>query len=138
MYVLALALVVSLLILDIGYPAKNELALLADLIAQAQGHGSNEQNINSLLHSDLGAQLPLHVSLSRPVVLRTEQRGSFTELLQKQIRDSHIAPYVVPTQPITDHTDTFQIFGLSRHPEMGLQLRENTLVSSPACCKATQ
>ena len=92
MYV-ALALLVSLLILDQGYPAKNELDLLADLIAQAQGQ-SNEQSIHSLLHSDLGAQLPLHISLSRPVVLRTEQRSSFTELLQKSIRDSHISPYV--------------------------------------------
>ncbi|KAJ5117284.1 Endoplasmic reticulum oxidoreductin-1 [Penicillium atrosanguineum] len=82
------------------YPAKNELALLADLIAQAQGH-SNGQSIHSLLHSDLGAQLPLHISLSRPVVLRTEQRSSFTELLQKSIRGSHIAPFSVLPDTLT-------------------------------------
>ncbi|KAJ5675112.1 uncharacterized protein N7477_005046 [Penicillium maclennaniae] len=74
--------------------SKNELALLADLIAQAQGQ-SNGQSVHSLLRSDLGAQLPLHISLSRPVVLRTEQRSSFTELLRKSIRDSHIAPFSV-------------------------------------------
>lgn len=90
-----LASAVSLLILDTGYPAKIELALLAELITQARAHNSNGGSIHSLLHSDLGAQLPLHISLSRPVVLRTEQRGSFTELLQKSIRDSHIAPYVL-------------------------------------------
>lgn len=109
----ALALVVSLLILDTGYPAKNELALLADLIAQARGLDPKEQSIHSLLHSDLGAQLPLHISLSRPVVLRTEQRRPFTELLQKSIRDSHIAPYVHLPQCVSNPTYEFQVLGPS-------------------------
>jgi hypothetical protein len=47
---------------------------------------------HSLLHSDLGAQLPLHISLSRPVVLRTEQRASFTERLETVIKTAHIPP----------------------------------------------
>lgn len=78
-----------------GYPAKDALALLADLIAQCQDaehDGQQKPGIHSLLHSDLGAQLPLHISLSRPVVLRTEQRAPFTETLQKAIQTSHISP----------------------------------------------
>lgn len=70
------------LIFVLGYPAKAELPLLADLI------GSH----HSLLHSDLGAQLPLHISLSRPVVLRTEQRASFTERVETAIQTAQIAP----------------------------------------------
>ncbi|KAJ5114493.1 hypothetical protein NUU61_000252 [Penicillium alfredii] len=79
------------------YPSKGELPLLADLIAQAEDQHDQKAEIHSLLHSDLGAQLPLHISLSRPVVLRTEQRALFTETLQNTIRDSHISPFeVVP------------------------------------------
>ncbi|KAJ5875147.1 uncharacterized protein N7473_012494 [Penicillium subrubescens] len=90
------------------YPAKNELALLAELIARAQcpvdlsddidsdvAGSASTPRLHSLLHSDLGAQLPLHISLSAPVVLRTEQRASFTEALTKGIRDSHIPPFTV-------------------------------------------
>ena len=48
--------------------------------------------MHSLLRSDLGAQLPLHISLSRPVVLRTEQRQSFMETYQTAIQTSHVPP----------------------------------------------
>lgn len=82
-----------------GYPARDELSLLADLIVQCQGedrrHGSD---MHSLLYSDLGAQLPLHISLSRPVVLRTEQRSSFAEILRQAVRDSHISPWAYLSQ----------------------------------------
>ncbi|KAJ5765290.1 hypothetical protein N7520_004849 [Penicillium odoratum] len=74
------------------YPSKEELLLLDDLIPNAS---SSHPKIQSLLHSDLGAQLPLHISLSRPVVLRTEQRRSFEESLQKKIEESQISPFVL-------------------------------------------
>ncbi|KAJ5766266.1 uncharacterized protein N7511_003882 [Penicillium nucicola] len=78
------------------YPAKEELSLLAELVAHAETSlNQNAPTVHSLLHSDLHAQLPLHISLSRPVVLRTEQRAPFTELLQKAIHDSHISPFEV-------------------------------------------
>jgi hypothetical protein len=82
-----------------GYPEKGELSLLADVIAQC-GYlpDENAPTVHSLLHSDLGAQLPLHISLSRPVVLRTEQRVSFNEALQKAIHDSHVLSYVTNLQ----------------------------------------
>jgi hypothetical protein len=79
-----------------GYPGKDELSLLAGVISQS-GNVPDEKApaMHSLLHSDLGAQLPLHISLSRPVVLRTEQRASFTEALQNAIDDSHVSSYVL-------------------------------------------
>lgn len=46
--------------------------------------------MHSLLYSDLGVQLPLHISLSRPVVLRTEQKESFLELLRHRVTNSGI------------------------------------------------
>lgn len=52
-------------------------------------------NINSLLLSDLGVQLPLHISMSRPIVLVTEDKNPFSSLLERAIRDSDIRPYVI-------------------------------------------
>lgn len=37
----------------------------------------NKTQLSSLLVSDLGAPLPLHISLSRPFVLRTDQKDAF-------------------------------------------------------------
>ncbi|PYH47656.1 HVSL domain-containing protein [Aspergillus saccharolyticus JOP 1030-1] len=77
------------------YASKTELTLLSDVILQIQQkllHGSKTE-LHSLLHSDLGAQLPLHISLSRPVVLRTEQRQPFLEAFQSAMEQSHCAPF---------------------------------------------
>ncbi|RAH81074.1 hypothetical protein BO86DRAFT_363609 [Aspergillus japonicus CBS 114.51] len=73
------------------YASKAELTLLSDVILQIQQRSSTK--LQSLLHSDLGAQLPLHISLSRPVVLRTEQRQSFVEVFQSAVKQSHVAPF---------------------------------------------
>lgn len=83
----------------IGYPGKDELSPLENFITHS-GNVPDEKApvVHSLLHSDLGAQLPLHISLSRPVILRTEQRASFTEALQKAIHESHVMSYVPKLQ----------------------------------------
>ncbi|KAJ5791995.1 uncharacterized protein N7503_007973 [Penicillium pulvis] len=74
------------------YPSTQELILLGQLLPQ---RSSSQSGIQSLLHSDLGAQLPLHISLSRPVVLRTEQRSSFERFLQTEIDSSRITPFAL-------------------------------------------
>ncbi|PYH81703.1 hypothetical protein BO82DRAFT_354440 [Aspergillus uvarum CBS 121591] len=73
------------------YASRAELSLLSDVILQIQQRSSTK--LQSLLHSDLGAQLPLHISLSRPVVLRTEQRQSFMEVFQSAVKQSRVAPF---------------------------------------------
>lgn len=95
------SLVSRVLVADlVGYPAKEELSILAGLIDQSATSDGNSSSVHSLLQSDLGAQLPLHISLSRPVVLRTEQRASFTDQLQNAIHDSHIPPCVLVTSTV--------------------------------------
>ncbi|KAJ5818189.1 hypothetical protein N7474_003780 [Penicillium riverlandense] len=86
-----------------------ELPLLADLI----------DSHHSLLHSDLGAQLPLHISLSRPVVLRTEQRASFTERLERVIKTAHIPPFTIQPAHLDwvsnhEHTRWFLVFRVQK------------------------
>ncbi|PGH33432.1 hypothetical protein GX50_03739 [[Emmonsia] crescens] len=79
------------------YPAATELAILEEVIARCGQKVSNGLEIHDLLYSDLGAQVPLHISLSRPVVLVTEDRQPFRDLLNDAIRESNIRPFHVKT-----------------------------------------
>ncbi|RAL13554.1 HVSL domain-containing protein [Aspergillus homomorphus CBS 101889] len=83
------------------YASKAELTLLSEVIQQIQEklHGSRTK-LHSLLHSDLGAQLPLHISLSRPVVLRTEQRQPFMEAFEAAMKDANVAPFDTTTDSL--------------------------------------
>lgn len=46
--------------------------------------------IHSLLRSELGAQLPLHISLSAPLVLKADQKSDFEEFVQGKIMESGV------------------------------------------------
>lgn len=51
-----------------------------------------EDEIHSFLTSDLGAPLPLHISLSRPIGFATEQKDAFVDSLKRGINSSGIRP----------------------------------------------
>jgi hypothetical protein len=48
--------------------------------------------IHSFLTSDLGAPLPLHISLSRPIGFATQQKEDFVTSLDRAITTSGIRP----------------------------------------------
>lgn len=80
-----------------GYPLQSELIILHEIVSQTQRDEMlpsdvNEKAIHSLLESDLGVQTPLHISLSRPFVLQTEDRGGFLETLKSALRGAHVQP----------------------------------------------
>ena len=50
------------------------------------------KGLTSLLESDLGAPLPLHVSLSRPLALTTEQKDDFLVRVEGAIRGCGVLP----------------------------------------------
>ncbi|KAL4814109.1 U6 snRNA phosphodiesterase Usb1 [Aspergillus spinulosporus] len=78
------------------YPSKEELEILGSIISQAEHMLRAEQaKLNSFLYSDLGVRLPLHISLSRPVVLRTEQRQPFMDTFEAALKGSGISPFEV-------------------------------------------
>lgn len=53
-----------------------------------------DTELHSHLKSELGSELPLHLSLSRPNVLATAQREGFLELLEERVEKTRIKPWV--------------------------------------------
>ncbi|KAK5700171.1 poly(U)-specific 3'-to-5' RNA exonuclease [Elasticomyces elasticus] len=71
-------------------PNPKESEQLSQVIAseqQVQGVGCKVQ---SLLHNDLGVSLPLHVSLSRPLSLGTEQKDLFLGQTKQAVSSSSV------------------------------------------------
>lgn len=70
--------------------------------------------LESLLKNDLEADLALHISLSRTLMLATHERQTFTDALEAAIGTSGVKPYVPPNtvpyvMPMMDlqiHCDT--------------------------------
>jgi hypothetical protein len=69
---------------------------LTSLITTIQNETASASEIElvSLLTSDLGSPLPIHVSLSRPIVFMAAQKDSFVESLYRNIVDGGVRPYV--------------------------------------------
>ena len=82
------------------YPSKSELAVLDNVtkgaarLLEAASHDSGNL-LHSFLRSDLAALLPLHISLSAPLVLKTEQRDSFQESISTRLAKQHLNPFTV-------------------------------------------
>ncbi|KAK5055964.1 hypothetical protein LTR84_012514 [Exophiala bonariae] len=98
------------------YPSPIDVALLEDIIKQVSVNINPEGTahpkkvlIHDFLRSDLGALLPLHISLSAPLVLRTEQKKLFEESLiarLKQLRVSTFTVNVVGLDWVSNHDAT--------------------------------
>ena len=73
-----------------GYPAESEVELLQTFIDDVQRNiplrGRARPKLHSSIRSELGTPLPLHISLSCPLLLRTEQRDEFETALRSAIK----------------------------------------------------
>ncbi|KAI1103577.1 U6 snRNA phosphodiesterase Usb1 [Jackrogersella minutella] len=75
------------------HPNPSQLATLSTLLSSLQPALSPlSVDLTSFLTSDLGAPQPLHISLSRPIVLGTAQKDGFLEELTARIKASGVAP----------------------------------------------
>jgi hypothetical protein len=88
--------------------------LLQKIVNQANTNGQ----VLSLLQSKLGAQLPLHISLSAPLVLKAGQKTDFEATVLSKILESGVGPFQVSIQRLRwernfDGTRWFLVLGVS-------------------------
>jgi hypothetical protein len=88
---------------------------------------NTDNQIHSLLHSELGAQLPLHISLSAPLVLKTEQRSDFEEAVEEAIKSRRIPIFETTIQGVRwernfDGTRYFLVLRISMDDELNMLL----------------
>ncbi|KAI0384097.1 U6 snRNA phosphodiesterase Usb1 [Hypomontagnella monticulosa] len=76
------------------HPTPSQRHTLTSLLSTLQPSlASLSVGLTSFLTSDLGAPQPLHVSLSRPIVLSTPQKDAFLAQLLSRIEASGVAPF---------------------------------------------
>ncbi|KAI0837220.1 U6 snRNA phosphodiesterase Usb1 [Hypoxylon sp. FL0890] len=76
------------------HPTSSQRTTLTTLLSALQPVLSPlSVDLTSFLVSDLGAPQPLHISLSRPIVLSTSQKDLFLEELISRIKSSSVAPF---------------------------------------------
>ncbi|KAL2041543.1 hypothetical protein N7G274_005925 [Stereocaulon virgatum] len=108
------------------YPSTENTKRLDDLLANMREDSSLEAlQVHSLLKSDLGAELPLHISLSRPIALRAEQRRPFTDSLINAVSKSSICPFEVAVAGLDwvanyEQTRWFLVMRLEKAPRDSL------------------
>ncbi|KAK6505418.1 poly(U)-specific 3'-to-5' RNA exonuclease [Arthrobotrys musiformis] len=81
-------------------PELGQVGRLLQVAAEAIGnyekfHNDEKFKLESFLYSDLGTQLPLHISMSRPIVLRTEERDGFMAELERVVERSGVQSFDV-------------------------------------------
>lgn len=95
------------------HPPKQTFSLLTELVSAltleqkkkktTTGTGTGDVTITSSLTSDLGAPLPLHISLSRTLSLTTADKDDFLNQLVASIRGSNIRPFTLAIRAVDWH-----------------------------------
>ncbi|KAK6504046.1 poly(U)-specific 3'-to-5' RNA exonuclease [Arthrobotrys conoides] len=95
-------------------------------------HNYEKFKLESFLYSDLGTQLPLHISMSRPIVLKTEERDGFVAELEKGVERSGVQSFDVQFTSLewVPNQDRTRWFWVMRATSPMLSQYRQTLLSS--------
>jgi hypothetical protein len=90
------------------------------LLSEVQKDLGGAVELHKFLTSDLGAPLPLHISLSRPLSLSTSDKDSFFLRLSQSLQTSGTAPFKVTPRGLAwykspDSDRTFLILRVTAH-----------------------
>ncbi|OCK77080.1 hypothetical protein K432DRAFT_359258 [Lepidopterella palustris CBS 459.81] len=107
------------------HPSQTESTALHTIISLVQSRtepsagASPSPQIHPLFLSSLGVPLPLHISISRPLILRAPQRDPFLATLSTYLRKSAVRPFeIVFTTlkwvPNFERTRWFLVLGIAR------------------------
>lgn len=108
-------------------PSQTEFIALTDLLQHIQNPSSSVPDsgcgvkLQSLLENDLLVQLPLHISLSRTLSLKTHERDFFQTALQSDLRESAVRPFQLSLTNLKwvsnyEHNRWFLMLGVARPP----------------------
>ncbi|MCJ1435891.1 poly(U)-specific 3'-to-5' RNA exonuclease [Xylographa pallens] len=112
------------------YPTTAESSKLATLIDKLNDEVfDGDAKLQSLLQSELGAELPLHISLSRSLMLLTDERQPFVDTFKHFLDKSTVRPFEVHVSGLQwvanyEKTRCFLVLQLARTAENAL----NTLL----------
>lgn len=88
------------------HPSSSQHQLLQSLLtalARELDHLLTGHGLAGFLTSDLGAPLPLHVSLSRPFVLRTDEKDAFLDRLIQDAARCHVSVFALACDDLAWH-----------------------------------
>ena len=81
--------------LSTGSPSESQHKFMSDFLETVESELGDEIDLHKFLTSDLGAPLPLHISLSRPLSLSTAEKDEFRNQLAETIRASGVHSFAV-------------------------------------------
>ncbi|KAM4067321.1 U6 snRNA phosphodiesterase [Hirsutella rhossiliensis] len=106
------------------HPSEAQHNALEELLGLAEAELGDDIKLRNFLTSDLGAHLPLHISLSRPLSLRAAEKDDFLDRVTKSIRSSGTGAFAVRPGGLAwyrspDSGRTFLILGVVAGAGMG-------------------
>jgi U6 snRNA phosphodiesterase len=78
-----------------GHATTAQHAVLVSMLEAVQSILGKTFQLNGFLISDLGSPLPLHISLSRPIVLTSTEKDQFLAKITNSLATSAIAPFAL-------------------------------------------
>ncbi|PFH61863.1 hypothetical protein XA68_15991 [Ophiocordyceps unilateralis] len=77
------------------HPTQRQHETLGQLLDMAEAMIGHDLELHRFLASDLGSPMPLHISLSRPLSLRTADKDDFLDRLTQSLQAAGIGPFAV-------------------------------------------
>ncbi|KAL6904849.1 hypothetical protein GGI43DRAFT_292126 [Trichoderma evansii] len=114
------------------HPLAKQQEKLVQLISRVNEDIGSQIKLHSFMASDLGAPLPLHISLSRPISLTTSNKEQFLEQISSAIHTSSVHQFAVSPKRLIwfkspDSNRTFLVLQVAS----SLALESATALSNP-------
>lgn len=101
-----------------GRPSHEQHEALTRLLAKVEATLDGEIELHQFMTSDLGAPLPLHVSLSRPLSLQMAQKDDFLDRVSESLGSGSTQPFEIQPRNLAwftspDSNRSFLVLGVS-------------------------
>ncbi|KAJ6786105.1 hypothetical protein PWT90_10936 [Aphanocladium album] len=99
-------------------PSYEQHTALTELLARVEETLDGEIELHQFMTSDLGAPLPLHVSLSRPLSLQTADKDDFLSRVSESLGSGSVPPFAMQPRSLAwftspDSNRSFLVLGVT-------------------------